>query len=197
MRQDHPVLVQTLGLCAIMAITWSLTNALVMSVAIIFVTSLSAALISLLRGYLGHTTRLIVQVFIIVTLVTIVHSIIELTWYSMSIALGPYLGLLITNCMIMDRCESYGMHNKPLVSFYHGLTSAFAFSVVLLLVAFFRELIGFGTILGFHVFQKDYNLAMISNAPGAFLIIGLLVWIRNALGFHYKQKRTFDNQVNE
>ncbi len=178
----NPVLCQALGVCSALAVTGYVSTTLVMGAALLFVASISTLSISLLRQSIPHRVRLIVQMLVISTLVILVHLYLRAYHFDMSKALGPYVGLIITNCLILGRCESYAMRNGPLLSFLDGMGSAAGYAAVLLAIALIREPLGSGTLLGFAVFPEAFKPALLFKAaPGAFITMGAVVWIVRAV----------------
>ena len=179
---QNPILCQALGVCSALAVTGYVSTTLVMGAALLFVASLSTLSIALLRNTIPHRVRLIVQMLVISTLVIIVHLYLRAFHFDMSKALGPYVGLIITNCLILGRCESYAMRNGPLMSFFDGLGSAAGYALVLLAIALIREPLGSGTLLGLRVLPESFKPAMLFKAaPGAFVTMGAVVWIVRAI----------------
>ncbi|MBT3378597.1 MAG: NADH:ubiquinone reductase (Na(+)-transporting) subunit D [Lentisphaerae bacterium] len=175
---QNPVLIQALGICSALAVTSFVSTTLVMGAALLFVSAFSTLAISLLRKAVPHRVRLIVQMLVISTLVILVHLYLRAYWFDMSKALGPYVGLIITNCLILGRCEGYAMRNGPLLSFLDGLGNAAGYALVLLAIALIREPLGHGTLLGMSVVPSTFKPAMlVASAPGAFLCMGLVVWV--------------------
>lgn len=178
--QDNPVYRQILGICSALAVTNLLINSFVMSIGLIFVTSFSSLTVSLLRNYTPSHVRMMVQTLIISAYVIIVDIVLKAYWPAMSDALGPYVGLIITNCIIMGRCEAYAQKNKPLPSFFDGVASGIGYMVVLLSIAFVREFLGFGTLFGIAVVGDWWtNWIFMVMPPGAFFMLGILIWIAN------------------
>ncbi len=176
--RQNPVLCQALGICSALAVTGFVNTTLVMGGALLFVASFSTLIISLLRNTIPHRVRLIAQMLVISTLVILVHLWLRAHWFEMSKALGPYVGLIITNCLILGRCEGYAMRNGPFLSFLDGLGSAAGYALVLLAIALIREPLGHGTILGQQVMPAGFTPTMlISAAPGAFIAMGVVVWV--------------------
>ncbi len=175
---ENPILRHTLGICSALAVTGFIDTAMVMGIALIFVASMSSFLVSLLRNVIPDRIRLIAQMLLISVLVIIVHLYLRAFWFDMSKALGPYVGLIITNCLILGRCESYAIRNKPIPSLLDGFGSALGYALVLLAIAMIREPLGQGTILGIAILPETYlkNL-FVSSAPGAFLVMGIIAWI--------------------
>jgi Na+-transporting NADH:ubiquinone oxidoreductase subunit D len=179
---ENPILRHTLGICSALAVTGFVATTLVMGASLLFVASFSALVVSLLRNYTPHRVRLIAQMLIISTLVILVHLFLRAYFFDMSKALGPYVGLIITNCLILGRCEAYAMRNKPVASFMDGLGSAAGYAIVLLAIALVREPHGHGTLLGMQILPESYPpMMLVSAAPGAFLAMGVVVWIVKAV----------------
>ncbi|MEN1759660.1 NADH:ubiquinone reductase (Na(+)-transporting) subunit D [Anoxynatronum sibiricum] len=178
--KDNPVFRQILGICSALAVTNLLMNSLVMGIGLIFVTSLSSLTVSILRKYTPKHIRMMVQTLIISAYVIIVDIVLKAYFPAMSEALGPYVGLIITNCIIMGRCEVYAQNNPPLDSFIDGIASGAGYSLVLLTIAFFRELLGFGSLFGINVLGENWvNWVFMIMPPGAFFMLGILIWVAN------------------
>jgi len=179
---QNPVLVQALGICSALAVTGLVSTTLVMGAALLFVASFSSLAVSLLRNAVPHKVRLIIQMLVISTLVILVHLYLRAYHFEMSAALGPYVGLIITNCIILGRCEGYAMRNGPVMAFLDGLGSAAGYALVLLAIAIIREPLGSGTLLGYAVTPKGFQPALfVSGPPGAFIAMGVVVWIVRAI----------------
>jgi Na+-transporting NADH:ubiquinone oxidoreductase subunit D len=180
--KQNPILVQALGICSALAVTGLVSTTLVMDAALLFVAGFSCFIISLIRNTIPHRVRLIAQMLVISTLVTFVHIYLRARHYEMSRALGPYIPLIVTNCILLGRTEGYAMRNGPIASFFDGIGNAIGYALVLLLISLIREPIGSGTILGFHVMPSNFEPAMLlKSAPGAFLAMGVVVWIVRAI----------------
>ena len=174
---NNPVGVQVLGICPALAVTGKIENALVMGAALIFVVTLSNLFVSLLRNVTPRRIRMIAEVAIIATFVIVFDQFLKAYYWNMSKQLGPYVALIITNCIVMGRAEAFGMHNPPILSAVDGFANGVGFALMLGTVAFFRELLGYGTLLGFTVLSPGWytpNQVMIL-APGAFIALGFLV----------------------
>jgi Na+-transporting NADH:ubiquinone oxidoreductase subunit D len=179
---NNPVVCQTLGICSALAVTGFVNTTLVMGAALLFVGSLSSLAVSLLRNVTPHRVRLIVQMLVIATLVGLVYQFLRAYWFDMSKALGAYVALIITNCILLGRCEAYAMHNGPLRSALDGFGSAAGYALVLLAISLIREPLGNGTLLGWHILPASYPAArLVSAAPGAFLAMGIVVWLVRTL----------------
>lgn len=176
--KNNPVIVQILGICSALAVTNNMTNTLIMGIGLTFATGFSSLTISALRKYIPKNVRMIVQVLIIATYVIILDIVLKAYLPSISKALGPYVGLIITNCIIMGRAEAYAQSHGPVLSFIDGVSSGVGYSLILLLIAFIRELLGFGSIFGLRVLPESFTPWVIMiTAPSAFFIIGTIIWI--------------------
>ena len=174
---ENPIFRHTLGICSTLAVTNVVANTLVMDAGLIFTMALSSLTVSLLRGVTPTRIRMMVQMLIIASYVIIVDIMIRAHLPDISEALGPYVGLIITNCIVMGRCEAFARSNPPLPSFVDGLATALGFSSVLLVIALVRETLGFGSVLGFRVMPAGFTpWTIMIMAPGAFFVLGLLVW---------------------
>lgn len=182
MWKENQVLRQILGICSSLAVTNLLVNSLVMGLGLTFVTSLSSLSISLLRKLIPHRIRMIVQTLIIASYVILVDIFIKANMPDISKALGPYVGLIITNCIIMGRAEAFAQKNPPLLSLLDGFFAGLGYTVVLLIIAFFREFLGFGTVFGIDVNWFGFETwTIMVMPPAAFFIIGVLIWISSAM----------------
>ncbi len=176
--KDNPVYRQILGICSALAVTNLMLNSLVMGLGLIFVTAFSELTVSIIRQFTPKHIRMMVQTLIISAYVIIVDILLKAYYPAMSEALGPYVGLIITNCIIMGRCESYAQKNPPLYSFIDGIASGMGYTIVLLIIAFFRELLGFGTLFGFNVMGEAWvSWTLMIMPPGAFFMLGILIWV--------------------
>tara|TARA_B100001029_G_scaffold127723_1_gene106742 strand:- start:3752 stop:4438 length:687 start_codon:yes stop_codon:yes gene_type:complete len=179
---ENPITLQILGICSALAVTNNLTVTMVMCVAVISVISFSNLFISLIRNYIPSSIRIIVQMTIIASLVIVVDELLKAYDYETSKKLSVFVGLIITNCIVMGRAEAFAMKEKPLLSFFDGLGNGIGYSIILIGVAFIRELFGSGTLFGYEI------LPLISNGgwymgnnllllpPSSFIIIGLFIW---------------------
>ena len=178
---NNPVFKQVLGICSTLAVTNLVLNMMVMCLALVFTLSLSAATVSILRNFTPRNIRMMVETLIIAFYVIIVDILLKAYWPEMSGNLGPYVGLIITNCIVMGRCEAYGNSNPPGKAFMDGLFNALGYSFVLLIIAVFRELFGMGTFLGFTVpyFSGQYwdKWIIMVMPPGAFFMLAVVVWV--------------------
>lgn len=175
--KDNPVLRQVLGICSTLAVTNLLVNTVVMSVGLIFTLAMSSLTVSVLRDVTPMRIRMMVQTLIIASYVIIVDIIIKAFLPDISEALGPYVGLIITNCIIMGRCEAFARNNPPVPSMVDGLAVGLGYGIVLLTIAVFREALGFGTLLGYRVMPAGFTpWTIMVMAPGAFFMLGLFIW---------------------
>ena len=178
---NNPVFKQVLGICSTLAVTNLVLNTMVMCLALVFTLSLSAATVSILRNFTPRNIRMMVETLIIAFYVIIVDILLKAYWPEMSGNLGPYVGLIITNCIVMGRCEAYGNSNPPGKAFMDGFFNALGYSFVLLINAAFRELLGMGTFLGFSVpyFSGPYwdKWIIMAMPPGAFFMLAVVVWV--------------------
>ncbi len=179
---NNPIALQVLGVCSALAVTSSMENALVMSLAVMLVTAFSNLFISIIRNQIPSSVRIIVQMAIIASLVIVVDQVLKAFSYQLSKELSVFIGLIITNCIVMGRAEAFAMKEKPGVSFLDGIGNGLGYGAVLMVVAFFRELFGFGTLFGIEILplvQNDgwYQGNGLLVLPfSSFFIIGLIIW---------------------
>ena len=185
--KTNPISKQVLGICSALAVTVQMNTAIVMALALTFVVAFSNLIISLMRNAIPRNIRIIVEVAVIATLVIIADEVLKAFLFNISKQLSVFVGLIITNCIVMGRAETYAMANPPGRSFLDGVANGLGYGSILVGVAFFRELLGAGKILGFQVVpQSAYDLGYMDMglmvlAPGAFIVIGLFVWLEHAL----------------
>ena len=180
--KDNPVFRQILGICSSLAVTNLLVNSFVMGVGLMFVTAFSSFTVSAIRSFTPKHIRMMVQTLIISAYVIILDIFLKAYFPSLSKALGPYVGLIITNCIIMGRAEAFAQKNKPMISFFDGLIMGLGYTIVLMAVAFVRELIGFGTLFGINVLGEGWiNWTLMIMPPGAFFMIGIVIWVTSNL----------------
>jgi len=176
--KNNPVFIQVLGICSTLAVTNVLRNTVVMSVGLIFVTALSNLTVSLLRNVMPSRIRMMVETLIIASYVIVVDIVLKAYLPDVSRQLGPYVGLIITNCIIMGRAEAFALSNPPGLSFIDGVASGIGYSYVLLVIAFVRELMGSGSIWGHHVLGDWWtNWSIMVMAPGAFFALAVFIWV--------------------
>ncbi len=186
LSKDNPVLVQILGICSTLAVTANLEPSIVMGISVIAVLAFSNVIISLLRNTIPSTIRIIVQLVVVAALVIIVQQILVAYSYNVSKQLSVFIGLIITNCILMGRLEAFAMHNTPWESFLDGIGNGVGYAIILVIVAFFRELLGSGTLFGFHVIpQWCYDHGYMDNglmilAPMALITVACVIWVHRA-----------------
>ena len=180
---NNPITLQVLGICSALAVTVKMDTAVVMTLAVVAVLSISNTLISLLRNLIPGKVRIIVQLSIIASLVIFTDEILKAYFYDISKQLTVFVGLIITNCIVMGRAEAFAMQNTPGKSFLDGLGNGLGYGGILIAVSFFREILGSGTLYGFQIipdaaYSAGYeNMGLMVLAPGAFVILGLIVWV--------------------
>jgi len=183
LSDDNPITIQVLGICSALAVTVQMRPTVIMAVSVVFVIVFSNLITSLIRDLIPNRVRIIVQLGIIATLVTLVSEVLKAYNYEMFKVLGAFVGLIITNCIVMGRLEAYAMGNPPKDSIIDGLGSGFGYAWIILTVAFFRELLGSGSLFNYPVFEKigwasfPTNGLMVDSI-GAFMVLGVLIWIQ-------------------
>jgi Na+-transporting NADH:ubiquinone oxidoreductase subunit D len=184
---ENPVAYQVLGICSALAVTVKMSTAIVMSLALTLVTAFSSMIISSMRNKIPSNIRIIAELAVIASMVIVTDEILKAFFYDISKQLSIFVGLIITNCIVLGRAEAFALANSPVDSFVDGIANGLGYSFVLIAVAFIRELLGAGECLGFPVipgfiYDAGYqNMGLMLLAPGAFFIIGLLVWLKNSL----------------
>lgn len=177
---ENPILVQVIGICSALAVTNRMMNSLIMGIALSFVTAFSSFTVSVLKDKTPKHIRMMVQVLIISAYVIIVDIFLKAYMIDMSKALGPYVGLIITNCIIMGRAEGFAISNPPLPSFFDGLSAGLGYTLVLLCIATIREILGFGTFFGFNILPTEFTKwTLMVMPPSAFFILACLMWAAN------------------
>ena len=200
--QNNPIALQILGICSALAVTTSMSVSLVMALAVIFVTSLSSFFVSLIRNHIPSAIRIIVQMTIIASLVIVVDQILKAYAYEMSKQLSVFVGLIITNCIVMGRAEGFAMSNTPGMSFLDGIGNGLGYGFVLLVVGFFRELLGAGSVFGFTILPTIQNggwyvpNGLLLLPPSAFFIIGLLIWVMRSINPEQVEETEFKMKEN-
>ena len=182
LSDNNPITVQMLGICSALAVTAQVQPAMVMSIAVIVVMTCSNTIVSLMRNIIPGKIRMIVEMAVIASLVILVDQVLKAYAFDVSKQLSVFVGLIITNCIVMGRAEAFALQNKPWPSFLDGLGNAMGYSIVLVIVASLREILGSGTWNGIQVLPSAYmgnGLAVL--APGAFIIIGLLIWVQRTI----------------
>jgi Na+-transporting NADH:ubiquinone oxidoreductase subunit D len=187
LMNNNPITFQVLGICSALAVTVKVDTAIIMTLAVVFVLSMSNTLISLLRNFIPSRVRIIVQLAIIASLVILTDQVLRAYMYEMSKQLSVFVGLIITNCIVMGRAEAFAMQNKPGQSFLDGLGNGLGYGIILIAVSIFREILGSGTLYGFQVIPSAfYDSGYVNNglmvlSPGAFIILGLIIWIQRTV----------------
>ena len=179
--ENNPITRQVLGICSALAVTVKVEQALVMTLALTFVVTMSNTIVSLLRKYIPSSVRIIVQLAIISTLVTLIDKVLEAYMYDISKELSVFVALIVTNCIVMGRADAFAMQNNVKSSFLDGLGNGLGYGAILIIVASFRELLGFGTFLDFRILPEFMNNGLMLLAPGAFIILGLIIWVQRSL----------------
>jgi Na+-transporting NADH:ubiquinone oxidoreductase subunit D len=188
LMSNNPISLQVLGICSALAVTTKLDIAFVMTLAVIAVLCISNTVISLLRKMIPSKVRIIVQLSVIASMVILTDLILQAYMYDISKQLTVFVSLIITNCIIMGRAEAFAMQNGPWKSFLDGLGNGLGYGIILIVVAFFRELLGSGTVYGYKVIPEALyaagyeNMGLMVLSPGAFIILGLIVWAQRILG---------------
>ena len=182
---NNPISIQVLGICSALAVTIKLEPTIIMAISVVFVMIFSSLITSIIRNYIPARVRIIVQLAIIASLVTLVSEFLKAFNYEMFKVLGAFVGLIITNCIILGRLEAYAMGNKPYDSVLDALGNSVGYAWIILTVAFFRELLGSGSIFGFKVFEfiglsSFPTNALFVDSVGAFIILGILIWIQRS-----------------
>lgn len=178
---ENPVIRQILGICSALAVTNLMANTFIMGMGVTFVTAFSSMTVSFLRHVIPRRIRMMVQTLIIASYVIIVDIILKAFLPEISANLGPYVGLIITNCIIMGRCEAYGQSNPPLLAFWDGMMSGLGYTLVLMFISFIRELMGFGTLFGIPILGDWWTRWTIMVMPAsAFFVLAIIIWIVQA-----------------
>lgn len=186
LNKENPITVQILGICSALAITVKLEPAVVMSISVMAVTAMSNLIISLMRNTIPPRIRIIVQLVVIAALVILVDQVLKAYMYDVSKQLSVFVGLIITNCIIMGRLEAFAMANKPVDSFIDGIGNGLGYGLILIVVAFFRELLGSGTLYGYQIIPEGfYKFGYVDNGlmilpPMALIVVGIIIWVQRS-----------------
>jgi Na+-transporting NADH:ubiquinone oxidoreductase subunit D len=176
--KDNPVFVQVLGICSTLAVTNKLENTMVMTLGVMFTTALSSWTLSLMRKWIPSRIRMMVETLVIATYVIIVDIALKAYYPDMWKQLGPYVGLIITNCIVMGRIEAFALQNKPGLSLIDGLASGLGYAYVLLVIAFVRELLGTGSLWGYQILGSWWtNWSIMIMPPGGFFMLAIFIWV--------------------
>ena len=190
---DNPILVQVLGICSALAVTSQLKPAIVMGLAVTIITAFSNVIISIIRNTIPQRIRIIVQLVVVAALVTIVSQVLKAFAYDVSVQLSVYVGLIITNCILMCRLEAFAMMNKPWPSFLDGVGNGLGYALILVIVGAVREFLGRGSLLGFQLIPEGaYNFGYVNNGmmtmPAmALILVGCVIWVHRA--YIYKEEK--------
>ena len=192
--KGNPISVLVLGICSSLAVTVQLKGAFVMGLSVIIVTGLSSLVCSLLRNTIPNRIRIIVQLVVVALMVILVDQVLKAYAYSVSKTLSVYIGLIITNCIVMGRIEAYALGNKPFASLMDGLGNGLGYALILVVVAFFRELLGSGTLFGYQVIPDCvYEAGYVNNGlmilpPMALILLGCIIWIQRSIQKDLQEK---------
>ena len=192
--KGNPISVLVLGICSSLAVTVQLKGAFVMGLSVIIVTGLSSLICSLLRNTIPNRIRIIVQLVVVAMMVILVDQVLKAYAYSVSKTLSVYIGLIITNCIVMGRIEAFALGNKPFASLMDGLGNGVGYAMILVIVAFFRELLGSGTLFGFQVIpQAVYDFGYVNNGlmilpPMALILLGCIIWVQRSIQKDLQEK---------
>jgi len=182
LSDNNPITIQILGICSALAVTVKMETAMVMSVALTCVVTGSNLVLSLMRNVIPSKIRMIVEMAVIATLVAVIDQILRAFMFDVSRQLSVFVGLIITNCIVMGRAEAFALQNPPKLSFLDGIGNGLGYSIILILVATFREILGSGTWYGMRVLPEAFasnGLALLP--PGAFIIVGLIIWVQRSI----------------
>lgn len=187
LSKNNPVVVQVLGICSVLAVTAKLEPAIVMGISVIAVLAFANVIISLLRNTIPTNIRIIVQLVVVAGLVVIVDQVLKAYAYDASKQLSVFIGLIITNCILMGRLEAFAMGNKPWPSFLDGIGNGLGYAIILIIVGFFRELLGSGTMLGYQVIPESfYDAGYVDNGlmilpPMALIVVACIIWVQRSI----------------
>ena len=194
LSKDNPVIVQILGICSALAVTTKLESAIVMTISVTAVLAFSNVIISLLRKTIPNSIRIIVQLVVVAALVVIVEQILKAYNYEVSKQLSVFIGLIITNCILMGRLEAFALNNRPWQSFLDGIGNGIGYGIILVIVAFFRELLGSGTIFGIQIIPQSFydagymNNGMMILPPMALITVACIIWIHRSINEDLQEK---------
>lgn len=194
LSQDNPVIVQVLGICSALAVTAKMEPALVMTISVTAVLALANVIISLMRNTIPTSIRIIVQLVVVAALVVIVDQVLKAWNYEVSKALSVFIGLIITNCIIMGRLEAFALNNRPWPAFLDGLGNGLGYGIILVIVSFFRELFGSGTLFGCQIFLQWWydagyqNNGMMILPPMALIVVACIIWAHRSINKDLQEK---------
>lgn len=194
LSKDNPVIVQILGICSALAVTAKMEPAVVMAISVTAVLAFANVIISLMRNTIPQSIRIIVQLVVVAALVVIVDQVLKAWNYEVSKALSVFIGLIITNCIIMGRLEAFALTNRPWPAFLDGIGNGLGYGVILIIVSFFRELFGSGTLFGFQIFpQAWYEAGYMNNGlmilpPIALIVVACIIWVHRSYNKDLQEK---------
>ena len=194
LNKNNPVAVQVLGICSALAVTVQLKPAIVMGISVTIIVAMANVVISLLRNTVPNNVRIIVQLVVVAALVTMVSEILKAFLYDLSVQLSVYIGLIITNCILMGRLEAFAMGNKPGASFLDGIGNGLGYAWILIVVAFFRELLGAGTLFGYRIIPESFyemgyvNNGMMMMPAMALIIVACIIWVHRSINKDLQEK---------
>lgn len=194
LNKNNPVAIQVLGICSALAVTVQLKPAIVMGISVTIIVAMANVVVSLIRNTIPNSVRIIVQLVVCAALVTIVSEVLKAFMYDLSVQLSVYIGLIITNCILMGRLEAFAMANKPWPSFLDGIGNGLGYAWVLIVVAFFRELLGSGTLFGFRVIPASFyemgyvNNGMMMMPAMALIIVACIIWVHRSINKDLQEK---------
>ena len=194
LNKNNPVILQVLGICSALAVTVELKPAIVMGLSVTIIVSLANVIISLLRNTIPNSVRIIVQLVVVAAVVTVVSEVLKAFAYDVSVQLSVYIGLIITNCILMGRLEAFAMSNKPWGSFLDGIGNGIGYAWILIAVAFFRELLGSGKLFGFQVipdcfYEAGYmNNGLMMMPSMALILVACIIWVHRSLNKELQEK---------
>ncbi len=194
LSKDNPVIVQILGICSALAVTAKMEPAVVMTISVTAVLAFANVIISLMRKTIPSSIRIIVQLVVVAALVVIVDQVLKAYNYEVSKALSVFIGLIITNCIIMGRLEAFALNNRPWPAFLDGIGNGLGYGIILIIVSFFRELLGSGTIFGFQIFPDFwYEAGYMNNGlmilpPMALIVVACIIWVHRSINKDLQEK---------
>ena len=194
LSKDNPVIVQILGICSAVAVTAKMEPAVVMTISVTAVLAFANVIISLMRKTIPSSIRIIVQLVVVAALVVIVDQVLKAYNYEVSKALSVFIGLIITNCIIMGRLEAFALNNRPWPAFLDGIGNGLGYGIILIIVSFFRELLGSGTIFGFQIFPDFwYEAGYMNNGlmilpPMALIVVACIIWVHRSINKDLQEK---------
>ncbi len=188
LSDDNPITVQVLGICSALAVTTQLKPSIVMAISVLAVMAASNVIVSLIRNIIPNRIRIIVELTVISVLVILVDQVLKAYMYDVSKQLSVFVGLIITNCIVMGRLEAFAMANKPFPSLLDGIGNGLGYGAILILVAFFRELLGSGNLYGFKIMPEAYvNNGLMLIPAGALFVVGVIIWVQRSINKRFEE----------